>query len=140
MLTAENADTLILEYFSPGSLYEMVYPDKGSPYRVPCDPPSVAGFCSKWDIPPSRLATMLTPDTIELCQAKLEHILTVNGLTKGYDSSLTGLVAKNKLGWTDKLSTVSTTRAELAPEDIKLLAEMGLVVSGPQAMKVIDNA
>lgn len=134
---AENVDRLMLEYFSPKSLYKLVIPKIGAPVKIPCDFPSVAGFCSKYNVPPSRLEPMVSEDIWELCHAKMEHILSVNGLNGNYDSGLTKFIKKNKHGYSDTFEQVVRHSVVMTEEDKKLLARSGLARLGDGG-KLID--
>lgn len=136
----EALDEALLLYFSPDKLYDWILPGQGSkakPFKKPCDPPTLAGFCSTAQMTLDEVIKNATPRILEICEQKLEHILLVNGLTRGYDATLTGLVLKNKCGYTEKSEDTHKFEAVISSEDKKLLARMGMAQLG-EGGKLID--
>lgn len=109
-VTPENADRLLLEYFSVDP-YTITWTKTNRMVRVPCDLPSIDGFCSRYMISPTRLGDMLKPETVEICLSKFKHIMMVNGTNRGYDAGFTALTMKNVAGWAEKSEqkTIKTT-------------------------------
>lgn len=136
-LTPESADSTMLRFFSCEP-YNTTWDSRGKMVRVPCDLPSVAGFCSRYDVTPGELAAMVTGRTMELCQVKMEHILTVNGLNRSYDSGLAALIGENKVGWKKAGAPgVTINQVILSEADKRGLERLGIMIAGPEA-KVID--
>lgn len=126
-LTAENANELMLAYFTVEPMVS--WDAKGKMINVPCSVPTVAGFASRYNMAPSRFKAWVLPETLELCQAKFEHIVVTNGLGRGYDAGFASLTMKNLAGWAEKSEAVVTERKELAPEDLRLLEELGVRIA-----------
>ncbi len=138
-VTPENADALLIEYFSIEP-YSVELPDKNKPggksVRVPCDVPSIDGFCASYNITPTKLASLVSKETRELCLSKFKNIMLINGLNRGYDAGFGSLVMKNEAGYSEKTTNTEVRELQLLPEDRLILAEMGLKV---REMKVIEN-
>lgn len=138
-VNAENANELLLDYFSIEP-YTVILPDKDNKkaksVRVPCDIPTIDGFCASYNITPTRLATLVSSETRELCLSKFKNIMLINGLNRGYDAGFGSLVMKNEAGYSEKTENKEVREMRLLPEDHAILAEIGLKVMG---MKVINN-
>ena len=138
-VTAANANELLIEYFSIEP-YSVILPDKdnkkGKSVRVPCDVPTIDGFCASYNITPTRLSTLVSSDTRELCMSKFKNIMLINGLNRGYDAGFGSLVMKNEAGYSEKSENKEVREMRLLPEDIRILAEMKLQAP---AMKVIEH-
>ena len=125
-LTADNADELMLEYFSVEP-YNLTWDDRGKPVLVPCDVPTVSGFCSRWGVTPDELSAMVACRTVELCRAKFEHIMVVNGSNRAYDAGFSGLAMKNLAGWSDKAEVKTVREMVLSDGDRRMLARAGVM-------------
>lgn len=131
ILTPENADELILEYFSVEP-YSTSWNDKGKMIRVPCDVRTPDGFSAKYNIPLSDILPMVSPKILELCKSKFKNIMLVNGLNRGYDGGAWGLTMKNEAGYSEKSTNTEVREVRLLPEDLAILEGLG--------MKVIEDS
>lgn len=138
-ITPENAEELLVGYFSIQP-YNVILRDKddkkSKSVRVPCDIPTIDGFCASYNITPTKLAGMVSAETRELCMSKFKNIMLINGLNRGYDAGFSSLVMKNEAGYAEKTENKEVREMRLLPEDYAILAEIGLQVG---EMKVIAN-
>lgn len=135
-LTAETVDELMVKYFSVAP-YNTSWDARGKVVRVPCDVPTVDGFCAEYDVTPTELRGMVSARTAELCEAKMRNIIKVNGLHRAYDGGFSGLFMKNEANWADK-SEVKTTdisheealREMIAAETSRQLGNSAKLIEG----------
>lgn len=101
------------------------------PVRVACDPPTVDGFCARYEIPMERLGSHITADTASLCLSKFKDIMVINGVQGLYEAGPWNLTMKNLARWADKSESVLTrVNQEIGLDEaeriIKFLAERRL--------------
>ncbi len=113
--------------------------------RVPCDPPTVDGFCAQYEIPMERLGTVISADTASLCLSRFKDIMVINGVQGLYEAGPWNLTMKNLARWADKSESVVTrVNAEIGLDEaeriIKFLHERRLREVAPlTAISAPDN-
>lgn len=137
-ITAETADIELLAYFSSPPT-TTTWDRKGQMVTVP-SVPTVDGFCALFEVTPGELQKLVTPRTVELCQAKFNAIVINGGLNRGLDAGFAGLTMKNMAGWKDKSEVATTRVVQLEECDREILRVAGLMVIEGQEVDATNTA
>lgn len=96
-------DTLLKNYFSVIPYKTEYVGEKKT--KIVSDPPTLDGFCGKYDISMERLSDAVSAETFSLCLSKFKHFMVVNGLQGNYESGPWALTMKNLARWADRSET-----------------------------------
>lgn len=130
----------IIDYFTVDDLYKLVTFEnakgKTQTTRQACDVPMLEGFCGDNNMTLGEVEKLVSPRVLEICSLKQQNILAVNGLNKSYDSQLTGLILKNKHGYSEKVENTQRHEVILTPGDRRMLERAQIYELGNG--KIID--
>lgn len=90
----------VMKYYKNGDSEEKIQ-------LIPCDLPTLTGFAVQIGVSIAKLQEWSKDhdtffEAIEICKAKMNHILVTNGLKGLYNPAFTIFAAKNLIGWSDK--------------------------------------